>query len=164
MLSALAKEVNQSISDFLFLGNRKADLPITISIKPNKGEAVWNLETGKLVSIDSLPKLKTKTQHISKNTVSFVVPQIRFNDANLAGEGRVLNVELELPNGKVKLEVIGEHYERFGKRTSLAQYLIEAKIVYINPLEEEVYKNYLRHGEKVEKVNNESLVFGITER
>lgn len=164
MLVALLKEVNQSVSDFLFLGNRKINLPISITVQPFKGETIRNLETGKLVSVAATPTLKTTTLHIGKETISFIVPQIRFNDTNLAGEGRVLDVEIELPNGKVKLEVIGEHYERFGKRTSLAQYLIEAKIVYINPLEEEVYKNYLRHGEKVEPAKSERFVFGITQR
>ena len=164
MLIALVSKVNQSVSDFLFLGNRKVILPIIITVPPNKGEAIWNLETGKLVSVEDTPALKATALQVGKDSISFVVPQIRFNDANLAGEGRILNIELELPNGKVKLEVIGEHYERFGKRTSLAEYLIQAKIVYINPLEEEVYKNYLRHGEKAEKVKNEGFAFGITQR
>lgn len=164
MLTEFVKDVNQSISDFLFHGNRKVNLPITITVQPRKGEAIWNLETGKLVTVDSIPVLKTFTEKISRNSISFVVPNIRFNDANLAGEGRVLNIELELPNGNVKLEVVGEHYERFGKRTSLAQYIIEAKIVYINSLEEGVYKHYLRYGEKTEKVKRENFAFGVTER
>lgn len=164
MLPALVREVNQSFLDFLFLGNRKVSLPITISVQPKKGEAIWNLETGKLVTSQSVPILKTTTQKIGKDTISFVVPHIRFNDANLAGEGRVLNIEIELPNGKVKLEAMGEHYERIGKRTSLAQYVIVAKIVYINPLEEEVYKSYLRRGEKTVEEKGKNLVFGITER
>ena len=164
MLTVLAKEVNQSFLDYLFHWNRKVSLPITISVQPNKGETIYNLETGKLVTLESMPTLKTTTQRIGKDKLSFLVPQIRFNDANLAGEGRILNIEIELPNGKVKLEAIGEHYERIGKRTSLAEYLIEAKIVYINPLEEETYKNYLRYGEKITETKGKNLVFGITER
>ena len=164
MLIEFVREVNQSFLDFLFAGNRKVNLPITISIQPIKGEAIWNLETGKLVTNELVPTIKTTTQSIGKGVISFIVPHIRFNNANLAGEGRVLDIELELPDGKVKLEAVGEHYERIGKRTSLANYLIEARIIYINPLEEEVFRGYLRRGEKTVEANQESFVFGITER
>jgi hypothetical protein len=160
MLTELLKEVNH----FLFSRNRKIGLPITISIQPNKGEAVRRLETGKFLTSEIIPTIKTTTQTIGKDEISFVVPNIRFNNANLAGEGKVLYLEIELPNGKVNLEAIGEHYERIGKRTSIANYLIAAKIIYINPLDEEIFRNYLKNGERVEKSNSESLVFGITER
>ena len=163
MLTTLVKQVNKSVSD-LFLWRRKADLSISISIPPNKGETIWNLETGKLRINELMPVLKVKTLYLGKTYISFTAPYIRFNDANLAGEGRILKVELELPNGKINLEVIGERYQRIGKRTSLAEYLIEAKIVYLNPLEEVIYKNYLRHGDKIDIAKGDSLVFGITQR
>lgn len=164
MLTEFVREINQSVLEFLFSGNRKTELPITVSVQPNKGEAVWNLETGKLVSSGMIPTISTITEKIGKDSISFIVPNIRFNNANLAGEGRILNIEIELPNGKVKFEAIGEHYERIGKRTSLASYLIDAKITYINPKEEEVFKDYLRSGEKTISAQRENLVFGITER
>ncbi len=163
MLTTLVKQVNESISD-LFLRRRHDDLSLSISIKPNKGEAIRNLETGELRLRESRPTLKVKSLSLSKNKISFAVPMIRFNDVNLAGEGRVLDIEIELPNGTVKLEAIGEHYQRIGKRTSLAEYVVEATIIYINPLEEATYKNYLRYGESSEAANGEKLVFGITER
>lgn len=164
MLTDLVKEVNQSFLDFFFSGDRKISLPITISVQPRRGEAIWNLETGKLVTGEMTPGIKTTTLRVGKNMLSFIVPNIRFNNANLAGEGRILNIEIELPNRKVKFEAIGEHYERIGKRTSLASYLIKAKIVYINPLEEEAFKHYLRNGEKTVAAQHERFVFGITER
>lgn len=163
MLMTLVRQVNESVSD-LFLRRRKADLSLSISVQPNKGEAVRNLETGELRLKESMPTLKVKSVSLSKNEISFVVPAIRFNDVNLAGEGRILDIEIELPNGVIKLEAVGEHYERIGKRTSLAEYLVEAKIVYINPLEEVTYKNYLRHGDKNDSANAENLVFGVSDR
>jgi len=163
MLTTLVKQVNESVSD-LFLRRRHADLALSISIQPNKGEAIRNLETGELRLRESMPTLRVKSLSLSKNKISFAVPTIRFNDVNLAGEGRILEIEIELPNGKVKLEAIGEHYQRIGKRTSLAEYVVEATIIYINPLEETIYKNYLRHGEKSEAAKGEKLIFGIPER
>jgi hypothetical protein len=164
MLITLVKEVNRSVSDFLFLGDRQVSLPISLTVKPNKGEAIRNLETGKLISVEPAQVLKTKTLKIGREKISFIVPQIRFDNANLAGEGRVLEIELELPNGRVKIEAVGEYYERFGRRTSLAEYVIEAKIVYLNPPAEEIYRNYLRSGRKAEKADAKSLAFGINER
>ncbi len=163
MLTTLARQVNKSVSD-LFTSRRKADLSISISIPPNKGQAIRNLETGQFRCKESLPVLKVKTISLSKTNISFVVPSIRFNDTHLAGDGRVLNIEIELPNGKITLEVIGERYERIGKRTSLAEYMVEARIVYINPLEAEVYRNFLRNGGTASESKGNSLVFGITER
>lgn len=164
MLTEFVREMNQSVLDFIFAGNRKASLPITISIQPRKGEAIWNLETGKLITSELIPTIKTTTQRIGKESLSFIVPQIRFNDANLAGEGRILQIELELPNDKIKFEAIGEHYERIGQRTSLASYLIEAKIFYMSPVAEEIYRDFLRRGEKQSAAKQENLVFGITQR
>ena len=164
MLTEFVREMNQSVLDYLFAGSRKVKIPVTISVQPRKGEAIWNLETGKLVTSELVPTIKTHTQRISKDSLSFIVPHIRFNDANLAGEGRILNIELELPNGKIKFEAIGEHYERIGKRTSLASYLIEAKIFYITPFAEEIFNEFLRRGEKNAVAKQESLVFGITQR
>lgn len=163
MLTTLVKQVNKSVSD-LFIPRRKADLSISISIPPNKGQAIRNLETGEFRCKESSPILKVKAVHLGKNDISFVVPSIRFNDTHLAGDGRVLNIEIELPSGNINLEVVGEKYQRIGKRTSLAEYVVDARIVYIKPLEEELYRNYLRHGNKKSIANGESLVFGITER
>lgn len=163
MLTTLVKQVNESVSD-LFLWKRKADLAISISVQPNKGEAIRNLETGELRFKESMPILKVKTLKLGKDYISFTTPYIRFDDTYLAGEGRILDVELELPAGKVNLEIIGERYQRIGKRTSLAEYVVEAKIVYINPLEEVIYKNYLRHGDKLEEAKAENLVLGIADR
>ncbi|HRH40696.1 MAG TPA: hypothetical protein PKY82_03555 [Pyrinomonadaceae bacterium] len=163
MLTTLAKQVNKSVFD-LFTSRRKADLSISISIPPNKGQAIRNLETGQFRCNESTPTLKVKTIALSKNSISFIVPSIRFNDTNLAGDGRVLKIELELPNGKVTLEVIGERYERIGKRTSLAEYMVEARIVYINPIEAEVYRKFLRNGGAASEAKGNNLVFGITER
>lgn len=47
---------------------------------------------------------------------------------------------------------------------SLAEYMVEARIVYINPLEAEVYRNFLRNGGTASESKGNSLVFGITER
>ena len=163
MLTTLVKQVNKSVSN-LFLSRRKANLSISISIPPNKSQAIRNLETGEFRCKESTPILKVETLELGKDFISFIVPSIRFNDTHLAGDGRVLNIEIELPNGKVTLEVVGERYERIGTRTSLAEYLVNAKIVYINPIEAEIYQDYLRHGNKKSTANGESLVFGITER
>lgn len=54
MLTTLARQVNKSVSD-LFTSRRKADLSISISIPPNKGQAIRNLETGQFRCKESLP-------------------------------------------------------------------------------------------------------------
>lgn len=163
MLTTLARQVNKSVSD-LFTWRRKTDVSISISIPPNKGQAIRNLETGKFRCHESTPVLKVKAINLEKGSISFVVPSIRFNDTHLAGDGRVLKVEMELPGGNITLEVVGDRYERIGKRTSLAEYVVHARIVYMNPLEEESYLNYLRNGGTVSEAKGNNLVFGITER
>lgn len=163
MLSTLEK-VNHALSGFLFSSARKVNLPLAIRVRPNKGEAICNLETGKLLLPHTAPVLNTKTERISKDSISFIVPAIRFCDASLAGDGRTLDVELELPQVVLRFEVIGDHYERIGKRTSLAQYLIHARISYMNPLVEESFRTYLKNGYAAPQNEPESLVFRINER
>ena len=133
-----------------FVENRSArrynlQVPIRITIEPDD-EACCNV------------KLKTKreslstsgeTKDLSKSGIAFIVPSIRLREYYLVGENRTLQAELDLPNGKIRMQIVGVRYEQIGIHDSTVNYLIGAKILSITPLEQEIYEEYLKYGNKV---------------
>jgi hypothetical protein len=86
------------------------------------------------------------------------VPAIRIQENYLVGEGRTLNAELDLPNGKVRMQIVGRRYEQVGEHISTARYLVGAQITQMNADDQEAYEYFLRYGNKAKKG---SLELGI---
>ena len=130
-----------------FVENRSArrydlQVPVRITIEPDEA-------CGKLtVKRDSL-SISGETKDLSKCGIAFIVPSIRLREYYLVGENRKLQAELDLPNGKIKMQIVGVRYEQIGIHDSSVSYLIGAKIVSITPLEQEIYEEYLKYGNKV---------------
>ena len=68
--------------------------------------------------------------------------------------------ELDLPDGKVRMQIIGQRYEQVGQHISTAKFLVGAKIVKISAEDREAYEHFLRIGKKLKKP---SLEFGVDE-
>ena len=142
MIRKLVSTLNSKILRRLSPSRRELHVPVTITLGPDKN-------TGKL----SLKKedycIAGETVDLSEGGMSFIVDSIRLKDQYLVGEDRVLNAQLDLPNGKISLKVIGLRYEQVGQHASIAKYLIGAKITDIGEIEAKIYKEYLRYGDKV---------------
>lgn len=102
-----------------------------------------------------------ETADLSRSGIAFVVPSVRIKENYLVGGGRVLNAELDLPNGKVSMKIVGQRYERVGELTSTARYLVGASIKEMTDENREAYNDFLRHTDK--KGTADSLKFGIDE-
>ena len=100
-----------------------------------------------------------ETQDLSRSGIAFVVPSIRIKENYLVGGGRFLIAELDLPNGKTQMRVVGKRYEQVGEHLSVSRYLIGASIDHISPENLETYEYFLKHG-KHEKAGG-SLELGI---
>ncbi len=92
--------------------------------------------------------LRGETCDLSKTGVSLLLPAIRIEDSYLVGEGRELNVELDLPGGKVKMVIAGQRYEQTDIHSSVAQFFVGANIVAMSEHDREIYDEFLRHGTK----------------
>lgn len=89
-----------------------------------------------------------ETRDLSRSGIAFIVPAIRIQENYLVGEGKTLNAELDLPGGKVQMQVVGMRYEQVGQHISSARFLVGAKIVKATDEVREAYEYFLRHGGK----------------
>lgn len=99
-----------------------------------------------------------ETKDLSRSGVAFIVAAIRIQENYLVGEGRILNAELDLPDGKVQMQIVGQRYEQVGQHISTARFLVGAKITQMSKENREVYEYFLRYGNKLKKG---SLELGI---
>ncbi|HEX8736879.1 MAG TPA: hypothetical protein VF721_16215 [Pyrinomonadaceae bacterium] len=133
-----------------FVENRTArrhnlQVPVRITIEPDAGDG----KNGKLTTKRESLSTSGETKDLSKCGIGFIVPSIRLREYYLVGENRTMLAELDLPNGKIKMQIVGVRYEQIGIHDSSVSYLIGAKIVFITPLEQEIYEEYLKYGNKV---------------
>lgn len=153
MIRKLISKFNKSLAKRVVSVRHKSEAPIKIWIEPDRN-------TGRLqMPVENL-SIAGETQDLSISGIAFVVSSIRIRENYLVGEGRVLNVELDLPDGKVKMQIVGQRYEQVGQHISTAKFLIGAKIVKISTEDREIYEHFLRYGNKRKK---RSLALGIDE-
>ena len=130
-------------------------VPISISFAPNTN-------TGRLTLNREVLVIKGETKDLSANGIAFVVNAIRLREYYLVGENRILNAELDLPNGKIAMQIVGQRYEQVGEHLSVTKYLIGATILNITPLERDIYEEFLKYGAKGKKQLKSILNLDIT--
>jgi len=154
MIRKLITRFNKSITKRVVSARLDFEAPISISFEPNH-------RTGKL----SLPlenvSIKGVSRDLSESGIAFIVPLIRLKENYLVGENRRLNAELDLPNGKVKMIVVGRRYEQvIDENSASVKYLIGAKILQMTESDKEVYEYFL-HNHANFKKNPKAFNFGI---
>lgn len=141
MIRKLISKFNKSITKRVVSARHDYEVPIKIWIEPDR-------VTGRLQkSIDYLA-ISGETKDLSKTGIAFIVPAIRLREYYLVGENRTLNAELDLPGGKIQMQIIGQRYEQVGKHLSETKYLIGATITRIGGAERETYEEFLQYGKK----------------
>ena len=153
MLRKLIAKFNRTMAERVVSVRHKREVPIRLSFEPNG--------TGRLDASPKLVFIAGETTDLSSSGIAFIVSSIRVKENYLVGEGRVLNAELDLPNGKVLMKIIGQRYEQVGEHISTARYLVGASIKEMTDENREAYNEFLRLSGK--KGNTGSLKFGIDE-
>jgi hypothetical protein len=151
-LRKLFRIVHESLTGRLVSKRFNLRVPIKITIYPE-------IVTGKLKSAKR-PSLSIsgETVDLSKTGVGFMVSSVRLNEYYLVGEDRKLYAEIDLPTGKVRMELVGVRYEQVNIHDSDSKFLIGAKIVNIDPKSKEIYEEFLQSGGKAKsKKQNFSL-------
>lgn len=151
MIRKLFAKFNRSMAERVGASRKKLHVPIKVWLEPDRS-------TGKLkLPLENI-SVSGETADLSATGVGFIVSSIRIKENYLVGEGRTLNIELDLPEGKVQMQVIGQRYEQVGQHLSVSRFLVGAKIVRITEENREVYEHFLRYGDTRKKG---SLSLGI---
>lgn len=138
MLRNLIAKFNRSMSARVASVRYRREVAIKLSFEP----------TGKTGKLDLTKNLfiAGETADLSGSGIAFTVASVRIKENYLVGEGRVLNAELDLPNGKISMKVVGQRYELIGEHLSTERYLIGASIVQISDENRAAYEEFLRLG------------------
>jgi hypothetical protein len=87
-----------------------------------------------------------ETVDLSRNGVAFSVPFIRIKEKYLVNQDRTLNVEIDLPGGKVYMRMLGKRYEKVGMHSSMERFLVGATITSLTGTDKEIYEDFLKNG------------------
>jgi hypothetical protein len=141
MLRKLISKFNKSITKRVVSARHNYEVPIKIWIEPDR-------LTGKLQTSLQHLSISGETKDLSKTGIAFIVPAIRLREYYLVGENRMLNAELDLPGGKIRMQIIGQRYEQVGQHISEARFLIGASIQRMSLEEREAYEEFLQYGKR----------------
>ena len=151
MIRKLVSKLNKSLMERVVSPRKKYEVPIKIWFEPERVTARLNMPGENLV-------MTGETKDMSRSGIGFIVAAIRIRENYLVGAERILNAEMDLPGGKVQMQIIGSRYEQVGQHISTARYLVGAKITQMSKEDREAYEYFLRHGDKRKKG---SLALGI---
>jgi hypothetical protein len=112
---------------------------------------VWfdsDLKDERSIEAARAESIKGETVDLSGNGIAFLVPFIRTREKYLVNQDRVLNVEIDLPNGTVHLRMIGRRYEKVGIHSSQERFLVGAAIVNLTEQDKMIYESFLKNGHR----------------
>lgn len=153
MIRKLVSRFNKSITERVVSPRKNYEVPIKIWFEPDRATGPLRMPGESLVMMG-------ETRDMSRSGIAFIVSAIRIQENYLVGGNRPLNAELDLPGGKVMMQIVGSRYEQVGAHISTARFLVGAKITRISEQNRDAYEYFLRHGNKQTKG---SLTLGIDE-
>lgn len=155
MIREIITRFSRSWSEKMVAARRRQTAPIKIWFDPD-----MNTERAHEAARNAC--VLGETVDISRSGIAFLVPVIRIKEKYLAGHGRKLNVEIDLPNGKVYLRAIGCRYEKVDVHSSVERFLVGAHIDSLDGSDKEIYEMFLQNGNRrVAKTSARSLGLGI---
>ena len=158
MIRKLIQRFNRSMSERISPMRLKYEFPIKIWFEPD--EAICKTARLKTPAEENL-FIWGETQDLSRSGIAFLVPSIRIRENYLVGANRLLVAELDLPNGRAQMRLLGKRYEQIGEHLSVARYLIGASIERITPENLEIYDYFLKHGKPAKAASGGGLKLGI---
>lgn len=138
MIRKWATKFSKSVNKRVVARRREMKLPIKISFEPDRNTGSLRMPVRDL-------SIKGETHDLSLTGVAFIVSSIRVNELYLVGEGRILNAEITLPDGKISMQMQGERYEQIGNQhLSISEYMVGARILKMSETDREFYNEFLR--------------------
>ncbi|CAN5416185.1 hypothetical protein BH10ACI3_BH10ACI3_26220 [soil metagenome] len=154
MIRELINRVNRSLSESMVPSRRRHTAPIKVWFDADtKGELARDAARAACVI--------GETVDISRSGIAFIVPAIRIKEKYFVGHERPLNIELDLPTGKVSMRVMGRRYEKVGVHISTERFLVGAHIISLTGADKEAYESFLKKGGRMAKRPAVGLELGI---
>ncbi|HEX8128366.1 MAG TPA: PilZ domain-containing protein [Pyrinomonadaceae bacterium] len=94
--------------------------------------------------LEHAPYLEGTTSDLSTSGLGLVVPAIRINDRYLTAPDQTLHLMLELPDGRIELQVAPVRYEQLEREGVASGYLIGVRIAGMNDADRTRFEEYLR--------------------
>ena len=144
MLRELINKFNRSLSERMVSARRRHTASMKVWFDPDTNTE-RSAEQARTACIFG------ETVDMSRTGIAFLVPSIRVKEKYLVGHERALNVEMDLPTGKVYLRAIGKRYEKVGMHISTERFLVGAHILSLTGQDRENYETFLRDGTRRRK-------------
>ena len=154
MIRELIAKFNRSLSERMVSSRRRHTAQIKIWFDPD-------INTERAREAARTACILGETVDISRSGIGFIVPSIRVSEKYLVGQERKLNVEIDLPTGKVFMRVLGCRYEKVGVHISTERFLVGASIQELSGVSKEMYETFLRYGSRRQKGTAAGLELGI---
>lgn len=120
---------------------RRHKAPIKIWFEPD-------MNSGRLRTDVAPECILGETADISRTGIGFIVPSIRIKEKYLVGQQRDLNIEIDLPTGKVFMRAVGCRYEKVGIHISAERFFVGAQILSLSGTDKENYETFLTNGSR----------------
>ena len=144
MLRDWISKFNKSLTKSVVSFRKSYNAPIKIWFEPDRATGRLNESVENIFATG-------ETSDLSKTGVAFLMNSIRIKEKYLVGQDRVLNAEVDLPSGKIRMQLIGKRYERVGQHISVEKFLIGAEIVKMTDDNREAYEQFLKYGGRRKK-------------
>jgi len=154
MIRELITRFNRSLSERMVSARRRHTAPLKVWF-----DADVNSERAQELARSAC--ILGETVDISRSGIGFLVPSIRLKEKYLVGQDRNLNIEIDLPTGKVHMKAIGRRYEKVGIHISTERFLVGAEIMSIDDVDKENYETFLKNGNRRLKTAPRKLELGI---
>ena len=141
MLRELINKLSRSVSEQMVPSRRPYAAPLKVWFDPD-------VQSERAMDAARAACIMGETVDMSSSGIGFNVPFIRLKEKYLVNQDRKLNVEIDLPNGKVYLRVLGRRYEKVGMHSSAERFLVGASIDSLTGTDRENYEAFLRNGDR----------------
>lgn len=102
-----------------------------------------------------------ETQDISENGLSFIVSSIRLGEHYLVSDGTVLDLEIDLPEGKLHVKAAGCRYQQIDQDCSVGRFLVGAKFVEVSAKDKILLAEYLEAEKRFGKNKVKNVQWGL---
>ncbi|KXJ98584.1 MAG: hypothetical protein UZ17_ACD001002653 [Acidobacteria bacterium OLB17] len=141
MIRKIINKFSRSLSERLVAPRRAHAAPMRVWFEPA-------VDDPRQRELSRNAAVAGETVDLSRTGIAFLTPAIRIQEKYFVGHERTLNIEIDLPSGRVEMKVMGCRYEKVGIHLSVDRYLIGARILSMSDGDREAYENFVRYGSR----------------